>query len=84
MHPVFVAKYRGCVFDAQAIDVLRAIFADVCSDAHTTLVEMDGEDNHVHPLVEYSSKVAISSLVNSFTGVSSRLLRHQCSDVRKR
>jgi putative transposase len=30
---VFVAKYRRRVFDALAIDVLRGIFADVCSDA---------------------------------------------------
>jgi putative transposase len=49
----FVAKYRRRVFDAQAIDVLRAIFTDVCSDVRATLVEMDGEDNHVHLLVEY-------------------------------
>jgi putative transposase len=30
---VFVAKYYRRVFDALAIDVLRAIFTDVCSDA---------------------------------------------------
>ena len=48
VHWVFVAKYRRCVFDAQAIDVLRGIFADVCSDAQATLMEMDGEDDHVH------------------------------------
>ena len=52
VHLVFVAKYRRSVFDAQAIDVLRAIFAD----AHATLVQMDGEDNHVHVLS--ASKVA--------------------------
>jgi putative transposase len=84
VHLVFVAKYRRSVFDAQAIDVLRAIFADVCSDAHATLVEMDGEDNHVHLLVEYPPKVAVSSLVNSLKGVSSRLLRQQRPDIRKR
>jgi putative transposase len=50
---VFVAKYRRRVFDAQAIDVLRGIFADVCSDAHATRVQMDGEDDHVHRLVQY-------------------------------
>ena len=44
VHWVFVAKYRRRVFDAQAIDVLRGIFADVCSDAHATLVQMDAED----------------------------------------
>jgi hypothetical protein len=32
------------VFDAQVIDVLRGIFTDVCSDAHATLVEMDGSE----------------------------------------
>jgi len=31
------------VFDAQALDLLRDIFADVCSDAHATLVQMDGQ-----------------------------------------
>ena len=83
VHLVFVAKYRRRVFDAQAIDALRGTFADVCADAHATLVEMDGEDDHVHLLVEYPPKVAVSSLVNSLKGVSSRLLRQQ-PDIRKR
>jgi putative transposase len=65
------------VFGAEAIDVLRGIFADVCSDAHATRVQMDGEDDHVHLLVQYPPKVAVSSLVNSLKGVSSRLLRQQ-------
>ena len=83
-HWVFVAKYRCCGFNAGAIDVLRGIFADVCSDAHARLVEMDGEDDHVHLLVEYPPKVAVSSLVNNLKGVSSRLLRQQRTDIRKR
>jgi putative transposase len=84
VHLVFVAKYRSRVFDAQAIDALRGIFADVCADAQATLVEMDGEDDHVHLLVEYPPKVAVSSLVNSLKGVSSRLPRQQWPDIRKR
>ena len=48
VHWVFVAKYRRRVFDAQAIDLLRGIFDNVCSDAHATRVQMDGEDDHVH------------------------------------
>jgi putative transposase len=84
VHWVFVAKYRRRVFDARAIDVLRSVFAAVCSDAHATLVEMDGEDDHVHLLVEYPPKLAVSSLVNSLKGVSSRLLRQQRPDIRKR
>ena len=84
VHLVFVAKYRRRVFDARAIDVLRSVFAEVCSDAHAALVEMDGEDDHVHLLVEYPPKLAVSSLVNSLKGVSSRLLRQQRPDIRKR
>jgi putative transposase len=32
---------------------------------------MDGEDDHVHLLVNYPPKVAVSALVNSLKGVSS-------------
>jgi putative transposase len=84
VHWVFVAKYRRRVFNAQAIDLLRDIFDNVCSDAHATLVQMDGEDDHVHLLVQYPPKVAVSSLVNSRKDVSSRLLRQQRPDIRKR
>jgi REP element-mobilizing transposase RayT len=60
---ILVAKDRRRVFDTQAIDVLRGLFAEVCSDAHATLVQMDGEDDPVHLLVEYPPKVAVASLV---------------------
>jgi len=45
---------------------------------------MDGEDDHVHLLVEYPPQGAVSSLVNSLQGVSSRWLRQQRPDIRKR
>ncbi|KXW57234.1 transposase IS200 like protein [Ferrovum myxofaciens] len=45
---------------------------------------MDGEDNHVHLLVEYPPKLAVSVLVNSLKGVSSRLLRKERPDLKKR
>ena len=84
VHLVFVAKYRRRVFDAAAIEALRAIFAQVCRDFAAELVQMDGEDEHVHLLIEYPPKVAVSSLVNSLKGVSSRLLRQRRPDIRKR
>ena len=71
------------MFDAQAIDPLLGIFTDVCSDAHATRVQMDGEDDHLRLLVQYPPKVAVSSLVNSLEGVSSRLLHQQRPDIRK-
>ena len=38
-------------------------------------MELDGEDDHVHLLVNYPPKVAVSNLVNSLKGVSSRMIR---------
>ena len=45
---------------------------------------MDGEDNHVHLLIEYPPKIPVSALVNSLKGVSSRLLRQRHPDTAKR
>ncbi|MDP1593547.1 MAG: IS200/IS605 family transposase [Gallionella sp.] len=84
VHLVFVAKYRRKVFDGDAIDRLRRMFGKVCEDMEASLIEMDGEDNHVHLLVEYPPKLAVSVLVNSLKGVSSRLLRKERPDLRKR
>ncbi|MFD3595624.1 IS200/IS605 family transposase, partial [Nocardia sp. NPDC058640] len=39
--------------------------------------EFNGETDHVHLLVEYAPKVAVSRLVNSLKGVSARRLRDQ-------
>lgn len=84
VHLVFVAKYRRRVFDAEAIATLRGIFAKVCTDFEAVLIEMDGESDHVHLLVEYPPKVAVSALVNSLKGVSSRLLRQERPDLQRR
>ena len=45
---------------------------------------MDGQDNHVHLLVNYPAKHSISTLVNSLKGVSSRMLRLERPDLRPR
>ena len=84
VHLVFVAKYRRKVFDGDAIERLRAIFGKVCTGFEAHLIEVDGEDDHVHLLVEYPPKLAVSALVNSLKGVSSRLLRKERPDIRDR
>src|SRR5580692_1880862 len=75
VHLVFVTKYRKKIFSKTAINILNMIFSNVCKDFGATLIEMDGENDHVHLLIEYPPKLAVSSLVNSLKGVSSRLLR---------
>jgi putative transposase len=81
VHLIFVTKYRRKVFDGNAIDRLRDHFARVCRGFEATLKEMNGEGDHVHLLVEYPPKVAVSSLVRSLKGVSSRMLRQERPDI---
>jgi putative transposase len=45
---------------------------------------MHGEDHHVHLLVRYPPKVAVSNLVNSLKGVSSRMLIQERPDLASR
>lgn len=75
IHLVFVTKYRRKIFTKQILDELKIIFRNVCGDFESSLVEFEGEDDHVHLLIEYPPKVAVSKLVNSLKGVSSRLIR---------
>lgn len=84
VHLVFVTKYRSKVFDGDAINRLRALFTKTCADFESALIHMDGENNHVHLLVHYPPKVAISNLVNSLKGVSSRMLRQERPDLAAR
>lgn len=54
---------------------MEGIFRNVCADFEAELEELNGEGDHVHLLVNYPPKVALSRLVNSLKGVSSRRLK---------
>ena len=47
---------------------MKDVFDSVCSDFESSLIEFDGEGDHVHLLVNYPPKVSISKLVNSLKG----------------
>ena len=59
----------------QVLNRCEQVMAQVCADFDATLAEFNGEQDHVHLLVRYPPKVALSHLVNSLKGVSSRRLR---------
>ena len=64
-----------------SLDEMKLIFTKICNDYEADLVEFDGEEDHVHLLVNYPPKVSISRLVNSLKGVSSRKLRQSHKDI---
>ncbi|MDP4509909.1 IS200/IS605 family transposase [Nonomuraea turcica] len=80
-HLVFITKYRHQVFTRAHLERMEQIMRDVCADFETELAEFNGEANHVHLLVTFPPKVAISRLVNSLKGVSSRRMRQEFPEL---
>ena len=75
IHLVFVTKYRHSIFTAEHLSFMEEVARKVCLDFGAELREMNGEQNHVHLLVNYPPKISVSALVNSLKGVTSRKLR---------
>jgi len=84
VHLVFVTKYRYGVLTLEILKSLQEIFETVCQNFEAELVEINGEEDHVHLLVLYPPKVSISKLVNSLKGVSSRLLKKKYPELEKK
>jgi putative transposase len=83
VHLAFVAKYRRTLFTQNHFKTMREVFNKICDDFESELVEFDGEADHVHLLVNYPPKIAVSKLVNSLKGLSSRRLRQYHQDIHK-
>lgn len=80
-HLVFVTKYRHKVFTDTHLTRLEEIMREVRADFETELTEFNGENNHVHLLVNFPPKIALSRLVNSLKGVSSRRMRQEFPEL---
>jgi putative transposase len=78
---VFVTKYRHGVFTSRHLDRMEQIMGAVCADFGAELREFNGEADHVHLLVNYPPTVAVSRLVNSLKGVSSRRMRQEFPEL---
>ena len=64
-----------CEISKEILTDMEAVFHEVCKDFGAELKAFNGEADHVHLLVNYPPKIAVSRLVNSLKGVSSRMLR---------
>jgi REP-associated tyrosine transposase len=60
---------------------MEQIIRAVCDDFEAELVEVNSEADHVHLLVDFPPKLALSRLANSLKGVSSRRLRQEFLDL---
>lgn len=82
VHLIFTTKYRRKLFDGRMIEQLSDAFDSAVAKLECEIIEMDGEPDHVHLLVAYPPKLAVSVMVNNLKSVSSRLLRQQNTHLR--
>jgi len=83
-HVVFVTKYRYNILTKEHIDYMGDIFKETMEMMGGVLEEFDGENNHVHLLIQYPPKHSISVIVNNLKGRSSRLLRRDMPNIKER
>ncbi|WP_217230274.1 IS200/IS605 family transposase [Streptomyces anulatus] len=76
-HLVFTPKCRRGPFTNEILVRCEEVMRDICADFGAELAEFNGETDHVHLLVHYPPKVALSRLVGSLKGVSARRLRQE-------
>ncbi|MGL5875570.1 MAG: IS200/IS605 family transposase [Xenococcaceae cyanobacterium] len=82
-HIVFVTKYRISVLTLPMIERLDTMFRETCLKWDSTLKEFNGENNHVHLLVQYPPDVALAKMIANLKTVSSRPIRKENDIVGK-
>ena len=71
-HLVFVTKYRQKVLTEEGLELIEKSFNEVSKTMGFSILEFNGEEDHIHLLIQYPPKLSISGIVNSLKGVSSR------------
>lgn len=74
-HLVFVTKYRRPAITDRVSTIIEQACRDVCAEFEATLDAYEHDGDHVHLLISYPPKIAVSRLVNSLKGVSARRVR---------
>jgi len=79
-HLVLVSKYRRKCFTSDILARMQAILEELCETWSIDLLEFNGEEDHVHLLLELHPGVMPSQLINNLKTVTSRLLRKEYAD----
>ena len=76
-HVVLVTKYRRSPITDRVRKLLIETTREVCERHGVSLVEADGESDHLHLVVDYPPKVSLSILVGAIKTNTSRRVREQ-------
>lgn len=74
---VLVTKYRKDPITDRVRELLIETTREVCKRHEVTLVEADGEADHLHLLIDYPPKVSLSLLIGAIKTNTSKHVREQ-------
>ena len=83
-HLVLVVKYRRKVFDDSVSDYAKDIFVRIAPSYNITLVEWNHDMDHVHVMFKAQPNSELSKFINAYKSASSRLIKKQFPQVRKK
>ncbi|WP_241579276.1 IS200/IS605 family transposase [Rosenbergiella nectarea] len=83
VHLIFTTQYRRKVFDGEMLSQIREALLSAAEKLEIDILEMDGEEDHIHILVAYPPKLSVSVLVNNLKSISSRRVRILNTNLQK-
>lgn len=83
-HLILVVKYRRKVFDDKISERAKEIFEYISPNYHITLEEWNHDKDHIHILFKAHPNTEISKFINSYKSASSRLLKKEFPEIRKK
>lgn len=83
-HVVWCPKYRRKVLTEAITKRLTTIMDEVCQEHQAEVLSLEVMPDHVHLLVECDPQFGIHKLVRLMKGRSSRLLRQEFPDLKRK
>lgn len=68
---MLTTKYRAKCINAAVLEQLDISIRNLCQKWGVTLIEFNGEDNHVHLLFSYYPQMQLSKFINNLKTVTS-------------
>ena len=82
-HIVWCVKYRRKVLSSDIEQSLKEILRNIAQDNNFTILECNGDLDHIHLLVDCSPQHYIPDMIKALKGVSARLLFKQYGEELK-
>lgn len=84
VHIVLVTKYRRKVFKKEHLECLNEAFKSIVDKWDASIVEFNGESDHVHIILTYPPHKLLSGLIANLKSTSSKHMWDNYSDYLKK